>query len=148
MYFQWVVDCIGYQRPEHILLDYIVDLANLSESQGIPYFITTWLTDLTHEDMNNVQHLDSVLSNTLMKLQKESLLDNTVLLVMSDHGYRFSDVRVTKSGWYEDKLPAVFIKLPNSVTTEHPHWVDALKYNSRSVVFMETTIIFHKTNSD
>lgn len=120
------------------MLDYIVNLANLSESQGIPYFITTWLTDLTHDDVNNIQLLDSVLSDMLMKLKSERLLENTILFVISDHGYRYSNVRITKSGWYEDKLPAMFITLPTSVTTEYPHWNDALKYNSRSEIIFTT----------
>ncbi len=125
------MNCIGNQRPEHIILDYIVDLANLSESEGIPYFITTWLTDLTHGGINNLQHLDLTLSDILLKLHRGGLLDNTLLLIMSDHGYRFDDVRVTTPGWYEDKLPAMFIKLPKSVTNHFPQSVEALNFNSK-----------------
>lgn len=127
------MDCIGCQSPEEIILNYVADMTLLSELHKIPYFITTWLSDLTHENMNDLQVMDDVLAHTLQKMHYNGLLDNTVLFVMSDHGYRYTEVRATLSGWYEDKLPALWIKLPPTVASENPTWLDALNYNSRLV---------------
>ncbi|ODN02109.1 hypothetical protein Ocin01_04569 [Orchesella cincta] len=129
----YLVECIENQRPEEIILDYIVNIASVADSNQIPYFLTSWLTDLTHDDMNSIQNLDELLSNTILKLLNKGLLKNTILLIMSDHGYRFLNVRETTSGWYEDKLPTMWIKLPASVAEAHPSWLEALYYNSRQL---------------
>lgn len=69
-------------------MNYIVDLATLSARKNLPYFISTWFSDLVHEDMNKVQLMDSAMASRLSILKHKGLLNNTLLIVMSDHGYR------------------------------------------------------------
>lgn len=81
--------------------------------------------------MNNLQLADVIMAKTLLKLHEKGLLENTILYLISDHGYRFLEIRSTTIGWFEDKLPALWIKLPPAVIKEHPSWMDSLQANSR-----------------
>lgn len=79
--------------------------------------------------------MDTLFADTLQKLYSNGLLENTLLLVMSDHGYRFGDVRSTTSGWFEDKLPMMYVKLGNKLAKDHSDWLNALESNSKSVKY-------------
>jgi hypothetical protein len=50
---------------------------------------------------------------------------------MGDHGYRFGQFRQTILGFYEDKLPNLWIFLPPWVREKYPKWQTALEINSR-----------------
>lgn len=49
------------------------------------------------------------------------LFDNTILLVMGDHGHRFDDIRSTFIGRIEERMPFLGILLPHSLQKSHPH---------------------------
>ena len=53
---------------------------------------------------------------------------------MGDHGYRFLNIRTTSYGWFEDKLPALWVKLPDTVTASNPSWLQSLKFNSNQLI--------------
>ena len=115
-------------------MNYVVDLVTTAHSRNVPYFIFSWMTDLTHDVMSNLQAADELFSQRLLQLHQRGLLENTILFVMGDHGYRYLDIRSTLHGWYEDKLPTMWIKLPDTVTSSHPSWLEALKYNSNELI--------------
>lgn len=55
--------------------------------------------------------------------------NNTVIIFMSDHGYRFGSFRETFLGFYEESLPFFFFRLPPSLKEKHPEWYANLKRN-------------------
>ena len=50
---------------------------------------------------------------------------------MSDHGDRHGQLRKTALGWYEDKLPSMWVYLSPDLIEKFPDWYSALKVNSR-----------------
>jgi len=53
------------------------------------------------------------------------------IVIAGDHGYRFSEIRQTLPGWYEDKLPTFFLYLPPNLTKMYPSWKTAVELNAR-----------------
>ena len=57
-------------------------------------------------------------------------LDRSLLLLMSDHGARFQNVRATEQGKYEERMPFVAVRLPPSFATKYPEIVENLRANA------------------
>ena len=112
---------------DQVLLQYINDLLNVSKEKRIPVFLYSWMTNLAHEDINSAKHGDGIYADFL----KRADLDNTILFFMSDHGYRYGSIRQTFPGWYEEKLPNLWIRLPLTLRHRFPDWQKYLKLNSR-----------------
>ena len=53
-----------------------------------PKFIFTWMNVLSHDDNNDLQLADEDLTKMLVDLKVEGKLENTLVLIMADHGHR------------------------------------------------------------
>ena len=86
--------CYGPRVAFSVLLNYMKKLA-----VGIPkdqnYFQLTWATSLFHDFLNFPVFGDRLLLSTLKWFHRNEHLDNTVLILMSDHGMRFGKIRRT-----------------------------------------------------
>ena len=69
----------------------------------------SWLTQLGHGSLNSLQFSDTTLAEMLESLMSRGVFENTILVVASDHGYRYGKIRATLTGYYEDKLPNLWI---------------------------------------
>ncbi|KAI6187388.1 hypothetical protein M3Y98_00237900 [Aphelenchoides besseyi] len=69
---------------------------------------------LSHDDINDVNHADADLKDLLQRLHQDGLFDKSVVIVMADHGHRFSKLRGTQQGQLEERLPFFSIYLPPS----------------------------------
>ncbi|CAG7719498.1 unnamed protein product [Allacma fusca] len=76
------------------------------------YFHFTWTTALTHDKLNYGQFRDHHLLETLQWFKSGGYLNDTVLILMSDHGMRFGDIRSTLQGKIEDRMPFLYFVLP------------------------------------
>lgn len=128
--------CFGARKIHEIMLEYIIRFTTVMNNNKQPYFGHVWQSVLTHEDVNQPRNGDVAYSDLLIKLNDTGLLNNTVLFFMSDHGFRFGNVRKTYQGMLEDRLPFIFLKLPDWMKERYPHLVDNLKINSRRLVTM------------
>ena len=63
--------------------------------------------------------MDPFVSKFLSEAFKEGLLDDTVLMFFSDHGFRFGLIRETMSGKYEDRHPFMHIHMPDKWKNEN-----------------------------
>lgn len=65
----------------------------------------------------------------LERLEKEDILNNTVVVFFSDHGMRFGEIRKYFTGWLEERMPYLFIWLPEKFKQDHPEYALNLKVN-------------------
>ena len=93
-------------------------------------FGVTFLSDLCHRTANLVSGADEDLANFLRSIRQEGLLDETMLLVMSDHGARFGDLRHLPQGRIEHRLPFLSIALPSWFEEQNPGFIQALQANA------------------
>jgi len=99
-----------------------------------PRFSFLFHSELSHDKINLLQLVDDDLLAFLQGLQTDGLLDNTMLILMSDHGVRYQStsdglLRNSLQGKYEERLPYMGILLPESVRSKHPDIYDNLRIN-------------------
>ncbi len=78
----------------------------------VPKFSLLHHSQLSHDDHNLVQVADVDFRDHLQSMNDSGHLDNTLLIVMADHGHRFADMRATHQGQLEERLPLFAIVLP------------------------------------
>ena len=87
-------------------------------------------SSLSHNHMTHVSVADEDLRDTLMHMNNRGHFDNTLLLVMSDHGLRFSSVRQTLQGQHEERNPFFSVRLPPKFIAKYPEIHRNLQINA------------------
>lgn len=124
--------CYG-NTPKHLyLLDYIEQFA--TQMKNHRYFAFEFLTLLSHDDLNEVQVADSDFEKMFLKMQRKGQLNNTIVMVLGDHGNRFSELRKTDIGRVEERMPFIAVALPQDFKHRFPHLVAGLKQNHNSLL--------------
>lgn len=99
----------------------------------LPKFSFVFHSELSHDEFNGLHLMDDDLLAFLRRLNDTGQLDNSVLVLMSDHGARYQSVRRTLQGKYEERLPFVAIRLPPDFVRRYPQAADNLRYNSKQL---------------
>ncbi|KAI6216638.1 hypothetical protein M3Y99_01807400 [Aphelenchoides fujianensis] len=73
---------------------------------------------------------DEEIRSTLEKFSASGVLNNTVVVVMGDHGNRIGGIQFTYTGRIEERMPLFALYLPPGLAREHPHFLANLRYNS------------------
>ncbi|XP_020280908.1 uncharacterized protein LOC109853331 isoform X2 [Pseudomyrmex gracilis] len=135
--------CYGSRKTFECILDYTRKTA--IEFSSEPYFAFIWQASLTHDFFTYPQFGDNSYSKLIKYMSEESLLNRTILIVMSDHGIRWGDFRQTYQGRIEESLPFVFIVLPKWWRDKFPLAWGNLRRNSHSLT---TPFDLHETLKD
>ncbi|XP_029056503.1 uncharacterized protein LOC114883158 [Osmia bicornis bicornis] len=135
--------CVGTRKTFDNLLHYARKAA--SQFPRDPYFAMVWQSSLTHDFFNYPQLGDQSYYNLITYLSSQRLLDQTALIVMSDHGMRWGSFRETYQGRMEDSLPFVFIVLPDWWKERYQVAWANLRRNARSLT---TAFDLHETLLD
>ncbi|XP_072035284.1 uncharacterized protein [Amphiura filiformis] len=110
--------CLGPKPVHKIMLDYTTEF--MTSYPTFPKFGLTFFTGLTHSNINKIQLMDDDLANFLETSQKNGLLNNTVFILFSDHGSRYTKIRTTMQGKLEERLPYMSIILPKWLKNTKP----------------------------
>ncbi|KAJ9576012.1 hypothetical protein L9F63_007112, partial [Diploptera punctata] len=114
--------------PKHMyLLDYVQLFTQKMKDHR--YFAYSFLTLLSHDDLNMIQVADTDFEAMFMKMWRKGHLNNTVLIVLGDHGNRFSDLRQTDIGRVEERMPFLSVWLPSALKEKYPHLQKGLQSN-------------------
>ena len=87
-------------------------------------------SSLSHDHMTYVSVADEDLRDTLMYMNNRGHFDKTLLLVMSDHGLRFSSVRQILQGQHEERNPFFSVRLPPIFIAKYPEIHRNLQINA------------------
>lgn len=121
--------CLGPSPPLDLYLDYMLKLIDLFDKR--PFFAYVWMSELAHDYLNMAGHSDAPFRDAIGKLHDRGVLNNTVLVFLSDHGLRFGSQRQTYIGRFEDSLPFAFLAFPDWFLREHPEFAEGLRVNQR-----------------
>ena len=118
--------CFGNKTTSELLLEYVGKFVEKFRRFSTPFFAFSWL---------NLQRLtddqtDKILSNFFAKIKLEQLTENTLVLILSDHGLQTGPLRQGLEGYLDHRLPMLFIKLPNSFS----QFESALEKNSLELI--------------
>ncbi|RZC34377.1 uncharacterized protein BDFB_009136 [Asbolus verrucosus] len=109
---KWPKLCTGDTPRHKVMLDQI---------KNKPKFLFGFHGEISHDDYNLVGIADVDLYNFLKDLKESGVLDDTILIVMADHGHRYhhqySKIRNTVQGKQEERLPFFSFTFPQSFKT-------------------------------
>ncbi|XP_054163318.1 uncharacterized protein LOC128961138 [Oppia nitens] len=113
-----------------------------------PYFAFNFYIEVTHNDFNRVQLIDSHVSQFIEQIRDQ--LNNTIFILMGDHGNRFGPVLQTVIGRIEERMPLFAVRLPDRMVEKYPHLLNTLETNSEKLITwldlyeMLTDIVFQR----
>ena len=135
--------CFG-SVPEH--LNMFNSARDMFESYKVRLkFSFSFHSKLSHDHINYVTVADEDLTDTLKYMNERGYFDNTLLIVMSDHGARFSAVRQLLQGKYEERNPFFSIRLPPKFIAKYPEIHNNLQINAERLT---TAFDVHATFQD
>jgi hypothetical protein len=136
--------CYGPRLGFSVLLDNIRKLA-FTMGKEKRYFQFTWATSLFHDHLNYPRHGDEGLLATLQWLKEEGYLENTVLILMSDHGIRYGPIRKTFQGKIEERMPFLYYSFPKWFSEKYRSAVSNMKLNRKRLT---SPFDFYETMKD
>lgn len=119
--------CLGYKHSADHIYDYGMDFA--TQYKGDPSFGLYWTNTFSHNDISDPSSMDEKMRSYLTVLETRGILNDSMVIFLSDHGIRFGPVRHLITGWLEERLPFIFFSLPEWFRKQHPDFVQALKIN-------------------
>lgn len=124
--------------------EHVIDWAYQFQKQFVneSHYGHFWMSRFAHDDLNTAQHIDPILLNSLRKMNSQNMLNNTLLIFMSDHGIRFGDFRETEVGRQEENLPFMYLAFPRWFQKNYPHVIQKIRENRHRLF---TTFDLHET---
>jgi hypothetical protein len=133
--------CFGSISRLQSMLNWIRDLFDMYPSQ--PKFSFIFHSQYSHDSNNNLPFGDDELVEFLQLMNKNGYFDNTMFILMSDHGARFSSLlRETYQGKLEERLPFISIRMPKKFQDKYPQLMYNLRLNSHRLT---TPFDLHET---
>ncbi|CAL2038842.1 unnamed protein product [Caenorhabditis brenneri] len=83
--------------------------------KDLPRFLFMFQSLLSHDDINLVGVEDEDVAAHLKTMNSEGLFDDSIVIVMADHGHRFAKLRETHQGQLEERMPFFSISLPKQL---------------------------------
>ncbi|XP_012532726.1 uncharacterized protein LOC105834636 [Monomorium pharaonis] len=119
--------CTGPELSFERIFNYAINFAQTFIS--VPYFGFFWTNTISHDNMNGISSMDTRVLKKFMFLEQEGILNDSMVIFLSDHGMRWGEFRNTFAGWYEERLPYIYIWLPEWFRQENPETYRALAVN-------------------
>ena len=124
--------CVG-SKPQHVVhFEYVQNF--LEAYREKLKFGFAFLSAVSHGNLNSVYLAGQDFHELLKRLQSENLLNDTMLVVMSDHGFRFGEARTALQGKLEERLPLLSVTLPPWFRNKFPQLVQNLEHNTNLLV--------------
>ncbi|XP_015929497.2 uncharacterized protein [Parasteatoda tepidariorum] len=124
--------CLDHQLETELMFDYVKNFVKTMDKR--PYFAFTMVSVLTHDFFNAASYVDVPALRLLEALQDAGALNNTALIMFSDHGLRYGDIRNTYIGKLEERMPFMYIHLPKWYLQENPELKKNLAINQDRLI--------------
>nr|CAD7573498.1 unnamed protein product [Timema californicum] len=120
--------CMGSVPRHKVMMDYIHNLYRVYRDK--PKFIFAFHGELSHDSYNQIGATDQDMLDWLTTFKEEGHLNNTLLVMMSDHGHRFMDIRNTQQGKQEERMPMFAFVFPPWFERAYPDMIGTFKNNA------------------
>nr|XP_031846377.1 uncharacterized protein LOC116432971 [Nomia melanderi] len=132
--------CIGSIPLHMVMLNYMKEIFNVYKHQ--PKFLFGFHGELSHDSYNDIGVVDGDLGRWIKDLNELGHLNNTLLILMSDHGHRFAEIRNTLQGKQEERLPFFSFVFPPWFKKVYPKAYANFLHNTH---YLTTPFDVHKT---
>jgi hypothetical protein len=135
--------CFTHQASPNILIESVAQAAVTLKNKL--YFHFTWITNFVHDSARNTELFDGPVLQLLQDLTAESLLNNTVFILMSDHGMSYGKYMELEQGMLESRMPMMTIAFPVWFEEKYSRAVGNMRRNARR---LSTPFDLHETLKD
>lgn len=126
--------CMGGRRTFDVLMEYAQKFVSFMTTRSKQaHFSFFWTTSYTHDYLNYPTLIDTDFSQFLRTLHMTGALDNTFLILMSDHGIRWGSFRSTYQGRMEERQPFLYLVPPKWFPEKYPAAMRNLVRNRRKL---------------
>ncbi|XP_065217381.1 uncharacterized protein LOC135843428 [Planococcus citri] len=132
--------CMGSLPRHKVMMDYAKHIYTVYPNK--PKFIFGFHGELSHDSFNLIGAADDDVVEWIEWFEKRGYLNDTLLIMMSDHGHRFADVRNTQQGKLEERLPFFSFTFPSWFKNKYPEAYSNFRDN---VHRLTTPFDVHKT---
>ncbi|CAG9772190.1 unnamed protein product [Ceutorhynchus assimilis] len=102
--------CTGPETAGERILNLAKDFAVTFKDN--PYFGFFWMNTFSHSDISVPSMMDDKLKLFLENLNSSGVTNSSIIIFLSDHGIRFGGIRMTQTGWLEERLPFIYFSFP------------------------------------
>ncbi|PSN42046.1 hypothetical protein C0J52_22054 [Blattella germanica] len=120
--------CLGPTQTSEHILEYVTDFATIFNRAL--YFLVAWINNFSHSDSALPATMDKRILEFFQKLERTGALNSTLVIFLSDHGIRWGDIRSTSVGWLEERLPFLYIWVPDWFKSKYPDMYKNMKTNT------------------
>lgn len=124
--------CTGSVPGHKIFMNWINELWRVYNDK--PKFSFLFHSAFSHDYVKQLNVADDDVLEWLKYLESSEALKDTFLILMADHGPRFSSLRSNIQGKYEERNPFFSIRIPEKFNKKFPQALDILKGNSERLV--------------
>lgn len=121
--------CLGSKPKINVLMDWLEGVFT-QYPQDVGKFVFGFHSEYSHGVVEELSLADEPVTAWVKHLNASGVLDNTILVMMSDHGHRFSFTRSTMQGKYEERLPFFSFVVPQWFPKEFPLSYKSLQVNA------------------
>ncbi|XP_017119259.1 uncharacterized protein LOC108140781 isoform X1 [Drosophila elegans] len=119
--------CLGRKPAAEYIYDLGVQFASVNRNST--FFGMFWTNTFSHNDFSMPSAMDARMVNYMRTLDKSGVMDNTLIIFFSDHGSRFGPLRKLDSGFVEERLPFIYIRVPHWIREKYPKLLHNLQVN-------------------
>jgi hypothetical protein len=121
--------CIGQRSSYKVYLDWFKEA--IETHKGENFFTVGFSANYTHAGYNQMASVDKYTTDFLKYLHDDGKLDNTFVILMSDHGQRFGKFRMTEQGKLEERLPYFGLFVPPKYRAKFPEKYKTFQENTK-----------------
>ena len=124
--------CLNGRSQLRFHLDYAKDFMSLNQNTG--FFGMMFIAEYSHDSTGRLSMADDDLYKFLVDFNENKRLnENTILILFSDHGPRFSSNRKSIKGLLEERNPFFSIYLPSRFEQKYKSEYETLKINANKL---------------
>lgn len=125
--------CLGSKSTYEVYLDWLREI--IETYKGRNFFSGGFISSYTHDNNKDATMIDDQNVDFLKYLITHNLIDDTFVIVMSDHGLRYGKFRMTEQGKLEERMPYFGIFVPRRFRDLYPSkYQTFLKNTGRLIV--------------
>ena len=132
--------CLGSKPRPRLMFDWVKE--SFETYPDRLKFSISFAAELTHEYNDFAQFQEPYLLEFLQTMNSKSYLNNTVIILMSDHGARFNRFRATEQGKLEERMPYFAFRFPGWFKRVYPREFNNFLANSQRLT---TPFDIHET---
>ncbi|XP_034485978.1 uncharacterized protein LOC117790598 isoform X3 [Drosophila innubila] len=119
--------CVGRRHYAEYVYDAALQFTKVYKKES--KFGMFWTNSFSHNNFALPTSMDARLLEYMRSLNKSGVFEDSIIVFFSDHGMRFGDLRNLDNGFLEERMPILYIWLPEWFKTEYPEFADSLKLN-------------------